>query len=261
MPSIFNFEQLVTRLNFNTEQLNTLSQRIRFTPKEYYHALNTLINANIVETLTPEIVSACVDTVITENESPEYMALIISELAAIEALSTLERTQIYLTNIKNAPQKAELHAALSWLNILGLPNEMIQHYFLSDHIEESNYKPAIIRQIAACFSMLASAGSKQLRAMTSLVKLLKHAYSLPYDDHIQLIHKVCSHQNIDELNKALEILCSSTLFEPFTTRSELCLNAVLQDQQTPEATASMLKLIFAHDAHVSEKLTQNYCIK
>ena len=72
---------------------------------------------------------------------------------------------------------------------------------------------------------------------------------------------IFSHHNIDELSEALETLCSSTLFNPFTTSSELCLNAVLQDQSTPGATASILKTIISHAIFNSEKLTQHYCDK
>ena len=263
MITLLDFEKLYFLLNFTDAQRKTSSQTLcqAFDPNEYYDALKIFYSAEIVKTYAPEIASACIDAIITEDEHPKAIVLIICELATAEIFSTREQTQTHLTKIKNSPKKEEFHVALSWLNILGLPNEMIQYYFLPDHIEEPNDRPAIIRQIGACFSILASADSRQCLAVTSLVKLLEHAYSLPYDEHIHLLKKVFLHHNIHELNEALEILCSSALFTSFTDSSELCLNTVLQDQSTPEATAYILSTIVSHDVFVSEERTQNYCNK
>ena len=194
MPHYYHFNQLCILLRFTDEQISTLSQNLTYDacPKPNLHnALTILYNHKITKTLAPEIASACVDSVISEFKHPEDLALIICEFATAEVFSTINKTHTHLTRIASYPNKKGLHVALTWLNSLGLPNEMIQYYFLPDgNIQVPNYRHVIFKQIETCLRMIIQADTKHVNAVTSLVTLLKHAYSLPYDNHIKFIHTI-----------------------------------------------------------------------
>jgi len=260
-----DFNKLCILLDFTKEQAITLVDNITYPEwpiNNTYNALHILHQYKITERLTPDISSACLDSVISEDAHPEDSALIICEFATAGVLSTIEKTHARLTAIEHYPNKKELHVALTWLNSLGLPNELIQYYFLSETTLLPKYGPVVFEQISACLKrIITTKNSTLLDTVSSLTKLLKHAYVLPYDQHVKLIHMVCSHPDISTLDTTLASLDSSVLFKPFTTSSLVYLNTILQDQNTPDATASILKLIISDDIFASEKPTQNYCNK
>jgi hypothetical protein len=263
MSNFFNFEQLYFLLKFTDAQKETCSQTLSqaFDACEYHDALKILYCAGVVKTHAPDIASACIDAVITEPTMPKEIALIICELATVNIFSTLERTHIHLTRIKDCPKKSALHVAFSWLNTLGLPDETIHHYYLPDTPHHPNYEHPVFDQIDDCLRMIITADYYDLATITLLTQLLKTACSLPYDTHIELINKIFSHQNIYALHDAFEILYASKLFNPFTSSSELCLNTILQDQNTPEITADILQSIMPSALFASEELTRSYCSK
>lgn len=260
MPNYFNFDPLTYRLNFTPVQCAKLYEHTQYTPQAYYLAFNTLVAVKTYHALTSDIISVCIDALLDEDEQPEYLALIISDLAEMEILTTSERSQLHLSRIKTCPIKEVLHIGLAWINLLGLPAEMIHYYLLPDD-DFPRQGHVLFQNISMHFGKIMATEPHQRYAINSLIKLLKHAVGLPYDDHIQLVHDILSHPSITELDSAFRILADTMLFSPFTNSSKHCLDTVLHDQYTPEATAKILILILSPPIFKSEKLTQLYCDK
>lgn len=263
MPYFLDFEQLYFFLNFTQEQREICTRRLYYyvNLNKYYDALKIIYFAEIAKKYTPEIASVCIDLVINEHKEPLNIALIIDELVSMNIFSTLEETQFYLRQIKNYPKKEALHLALSWLNTLGLPNEILHLYFLPNITSPPKHGSCVFKQINACYRTILTADFETFDTLTSLVKLLKNTNTLLYTDHIKFIHKIVSHKNIHTLNEVFSLLCQSKHFAPFTNSSKHCLDVILHDQKTTMLTACILVSIMPDPSLSTDELTQSDCDK
>ncbi|MDA9271842.1 hypothetical protein N9Q05_00445 [bacterium] len=240
-----------------------------------YNSLKQFYKYKITEKLPPEITSICVEALIQEQYFSQDIANIICCLVEAEALSTMEKAQTYLKKIATWEYKSSLYCALSLINTIFGETELALVYIDELLCDQYVSKNTIWNQPSANNLEISSrlnqlhvnlvkiavtddAGlTESLSMLNKLVSDSDFCFIMP-----ELMNDVLAHQNTLSLNQSLEIICKNvTICRPFSTVTQLCLNAVLHDQQTPRQTANILNWLFSSDTVPSEELAKSYCDK
>ncbi len=241
---------------------------------QLFYGIKLFYKFEIIEKLPPEIAETCVDILIKDQYKPDFTAIIICRLFEIGALSRIEQAQDYLKKIDawECDYKEGLASALDLIYSMFNSSELANAY-TNDILNFKNIFYSFNEAQLSSNSLKAYLRVDEIRfylknlSITdnlSLINSFNKFYSLlgGTEYFFELVGKLYEHKNINGLNNALEIISiNPRIYKPSSKITYFCLNAIIRDQQTPEATANILNYIFCYGIFPSTDLVKVYCDK
>lgn len=207
--------------------------------------------------------------------------VILKNLKAILTRLKIKLTAEQSQQIMAHPNKQALCCALWLLNCFKLSAEITPVYLNNMLLAQANHlspdadkkisKVLITDELYACLmneslhdflitiTQLSANDNPMLIATLELFAVLLRQEELSLHDIVSLLRQILTHNARDTLYDSFLVLSKSSTVKLFSANTPLFLKAVLNDQETPLDTASLLMLLMENEGSPSKELIEKYC--